>query len=63
MAFQPAVDINLISVNYLMARLDKKGSEDFLIDMQGEFHEHWKALVNARMRMYENNNDMLLKDI
>ena len=63
MAFQPAVDINLISVNYLMARLDKKGSEDFMIDMQGEFHEHWKALVNTRMRMYENNNDLLLKDL
>jgi len=63
MAFQPAVDINLISVNYLMARLDKKGSEDFMIDMQGEFHEHWKVLVNTRMRMYENNNDMLLKDL
>jgi membrane protein len=63
MAFQPAVDISLISVNYLMARLDKKGSEDFMIDMQGEFHEHWKALVNTRMSMYESHGDLLLKDI
>ena len=63
MAFQPAVDISLISVNYLMAKLDEKGSEDFMIDMQGEFHKHWKALVDTRMRMYENDRDLLLKDL
>ena len=63
MAFQPAVDINLISVNYLMAKLDEKGSEDFMIDMEGEFHEHWKVLVNTRLCMYENNSDLLLKDL
>jgi membrane protein len=63
MAFQPAVDINLISVNYLMAKLDEKGSEDFMIDMEGEFHEHWKVLVNTRMGMYENSSDLLLKDL
>lgn len=63
MAFQPAVDINLISVNYLMAKLDEKGSEDFMIDMKGEFHEHWKVLVNTRLCMYENNKNLLLKDL
>lgn len=63
MAFQPAVDINLISVNYLMAKLDENGSEDFMIDMEGEFHEHWKVLVNTRLCMYDNNKDMLLKDL
>ena len=63
MAFQPAVDINLISVNYLMAKLDEKGSEDFMIDMKGEFHEHWKVLVNTRLCMYENNENLLLKDL
>ncbi|HBG59023.1 YihY/virulence factor BrkB family protein [Proteiniphilum sp. UBA1028] len=63
MAFQPAVDINLISVNYLMAKLDEKGSEDFMIDMEGEFHEHWNVLVNTRLCMYENNSDLLLKDL
>lgn len=63
MAFQPAVDINLISVNYLMAKLDEKGSEDFMIDMEGEFHEHWKVLVDTRLCMYENNSNLLLKDL
>lgn len=63
MAFQPAVDINLISVNYLMAKLDEKGSEDFMIDIKGEFYEHWKVLVNTRLCMYENNSNLLLKDL
>jgi membrane protein len=63
MAFQPAVDINLISVSYLMAKLDEKGSEDFMIDIKGEFYEHWKVLVNSRLVMYESNKDLLLKDL
>lgn len=63
MAFQPAVDIHNISVNYLMSRLDKKGSEDFMIDTQGVYSEHWKALVDNRMYIYESDKDVLLKDL
>ena len=62
-AFQPAVDIQLISVNYLMSKLDKSGSEDFKIDTQGDFHKHWKALVESRMYIYESSEDVLLKDL
>ncbi len=63
MAFQPAVDINLITVNYLMSKIDKKGSEDFMIDMNGKYSNHWKALVENRMHLYEGNKDVLLKDL
>lgn len=63
MAFQPAVDIHNISVNYLMSRLDEKGSEDFMIDTQGVYSEHWKALVDNRMYIYESDKDVLLKDL
>lgn len=62
-AFQPAVDIQLITVNYLMSKLDKNGSEDFMIDTQGTFHKHWKALVDNRMYIYESDKDVLLKDL
>lgn len=62
-AFQPAVDIHIITVNYLMSRLDKKGSEDFMIDTQGMYNEHWKALINNRMYIYESENDVLLIDL
>ena len=63
MAFQPASDINQMTVSWLMTKLDKHGSEDFMIDMEGDFKEHWTALVNSRMCMYENNSDQLLKDL
>lgn len=62
-AFQPAVDIQLITVNYLMAKLDARGSEDFLIDTDDEFHAHWRVLVESRSCMYESESDLLLKDL
>jgi len=63
MSFQPASDINLMTVNWLMTKLDKHGSEDFMIDMDGDFKEHWAALVNSRMSMYESDGDLLVKDL
>ena len=63
MAYQPALDINLITVNGLMSKLDEHGSEDFMIDMDGDFKEHWAALVNSRMSMYETDGDLLVKDL
>lgn len=63
MAFQPAVDINNITVSYLMSKLDKKGSEDFMIDTQTIYSDHWNALVNNRMYIYESDTDVLLKDL
>lgn len=63
MAFQPASDINQMTVSRLMTKLDKHGSEDFMIDMEGDFSEHWDALVNSRMSMYESEDNLLLKDL
>ena len=63
MAFQPAVDINIISVNYIIGKLDEKGSEDFMIDMESDFHSHWKVLIDSRAGIYERENDVLLKDL
>jgi membrane protein len=62
-AYQPATDINLITVNGLISKLDKKGSEDFMIDMEGDFREHWDALVSSRMSMYDTEGDQLIKDL
>jgi membrane protein len=63
MAYLPALDINHLSVNYLMSRLDKQGSEDFMIEMEGNFQELWTALIDTRKRMYEGKDDVLLKDL
>ena len=46
-----------------MSKLDKKGSEDFMIDMEGDFKEHWEALVHSRMSFYETEGDQLIKDL
>ncbi|MGI6073771.1 MAG: YihY/virulence factor BrkB family protein [Fermentimonas sp.] len=63
MAYQPAIDINKISVNFLIGKIDEKGSEDFMIDMTNELHSHWKALIESRSGIYESGNDVLLKDL
>ena len=63
MAYQPAIDINLITVNGLMSKLDERGSEDFMIDMEGDFREHWDALVSSRMSLYDREEDQLVKDL
>ncbi|WP_298651216.1 YihY/virulence factor BrkB family protein [uncultured Proteiniphilum sp.] len=62
-AFQPAMDINLITVDRLISQLDEQGSEDFMIDIDGDFQEHWEALMNTRMGLRQGNSDLLLKDL
>jgi membrane protein len=62
-AFQPAMDINLITVNRVISGLDEHGSEDFMIDIDGNFQEHWKALMNTRIGLHRGNSDLLLKDL
>lgn len=62
-AYQPAMDINLITVSRLISDLDKQGSEDFMIDIDGDFEEHWNALMNTRNGIHNRNNDLLLKDL
>lgn len=62
-AFQPAMDINQITVNRLISALDEHGSEDFMIDIDGNFYGHWKALMNTRKGFHDENGDILLKDL
>lgn len=62
-AYQPALDINMITVNFLMTRIDQFGSEDFNIDTKIKFGNHWKAFMESRMCFYQNNKDKLLKDL
>ncbi|MEA5129477.1 MAG: YihY/virulence factor BrkB family protein [Proteiniphilum sp.] len=62
-AFQPAMDISLITVGRLVSELDVQGSEDFLIDIDDDYQEHWKALMNTRMGLHGGNSDLLLKDL
>ncbi len=63
MAFQPAFDINLMSVKLLMSKIDTYGSENFRIDKEIEFSSHWDALMRSRESFYSDGGDQLLKDL
>ena len=61
--YQPAMDINQITVECLFSRIDRKGSENFKIDSKHQFHPEWEAILQSRMDMYANNRDLLVKDL
>lgn len=43
--YQPAIDVNKITVSYLLTRMDEYGSENFKIDTSKLFSKEWKALL------------------
>lgn len=61
--YQPAMDINQLSVGLLFAKIDERGSENFKIDTSGLFNKEWKALLKTREDMMRENAGILLKDI
>ena len=63
MAFQPAFDINLMSVSLLMSKIDAYGSENFKVDKDVKFRSHWDALMRSRKSFYHLESDSLLKDL
>ena len=63
MAFQPAFDINLMSVKMLMTKIDSYGSENFKVDKDVEYSSHWGALMLSRESFYNDEGDQLLKDL
>lgn len=63
MAYQPAFDINLMSVKLLMSKIDTYGSENFKVDKDVKFSSHWNALMCSRKSFYNVDEDQLLKDL
>ena len=63
MAYQPAFDINLMSVKLLIKMIDCYGAENFKIDKDVEYNAHWNALMLSRESFYSDDNDKLLKDL
>lgn len=61
--YQPAMDINQISVGLLMDRVERYGSENFKIDKAGLFNPVWKKLNEYREKHIELRNDLLIKDL
>jgi membrane protein len=61
--YQPAIDINVISVGYLLTKIDEYGSENFKIDTSLRFNNEWQALLKTRQDLVQTNNHILLKDL
>jgi len=61
--YQPAIDINQISVGYLLRKIDEFGSENFKIDVSKAFKKEWNTLLKTREDLLKPNDNLLLKDL
>lgn len=61
--YQPALDVNQITVSYLLTKMDEHGSENFKIDTSGLFNKEWHTLLKTREDMIKANSNILLKDL
>ncbi len=62
-AYQPAMDINRLTVGSLMRMVDRHGKEGFITDLQPLFSAEWNALVDTRRLMEEAGDEVALKDL
>jgi membrane protein len=61
--FQPAIDINQITLNLLFDRLDNHGSELFLTNRNELLDLFWQKTLEIKKRRDENTEQILVKDI
>ncbi|MEI7675635.1 MAG: YihY/virulence factor BrkB family protein [Bacteroidales bacterium] len=61
--YQPSVDINKITVGFVLNRIDQMGSEDFKIDTKNLFSDQWNSLILSRDEMVGTANQTLVKDL
>lgn len=62
-AYIPALDINHISVALLFEKIDKYGSEDFMIDTDILFCKEWSTTLDIRELINYKYGDKLIKDL
>lgn len=48
--YLPAVDTGVLTVDYVIDRLDRQGTEDFRIDRHGRYGAAWQAMLASRRR-------------
>ncbi|MCC8144892.1 MAG: YihY/virulence factor BrkB family protein [Bacteroidales bacterium] len=61
--YQPAMDINHITVAYLFDKIDRYGSENFKVDNKHQFLQEWETTLDSRINMFKDNRDLLVKDL
>ena len=61
-AYQPALDINKITVGFLLNKIDVSGVEDFNVDKE-PVNKYWSRFVQSRDFLTKGDNDVLVKDL
>lgn len=61
--YHPAIDVNQISVGFVLKQIDEYGSENFKIDTKHKFREEWNTILKTREDMLSANENILLKDL
>ncbi len=59
--YQPAIDPEHLTLDFLMTKLDKIGEENFRIDIREEYAGYWQTMNAWRNKAY--GAEVLLKDI
>lgn len=61
-AYQPALDINKITVGYVLNKIDVEGMENFNVDKE-VVGKYWKEFIKVRDLLTEKNAGTLVKDL
>lgn len=61
--YQPAIDINQLTVNMLFTKLDNHGSEMFLSNKNEVLDSFWQKTLEIKKQSEEQNAQLLVKDI
>lgn len=62
-AYQPAIDINKLTMNYFFKKMFEYGSEDFKLDTNILYKTHWEAMTNLENSISINGDNVLVKDL
>lgn len=61
--YHPALAPDILTVGYLMQRIDSFGSERFRVDNEGVYRELWQAVLASRAGFTSIENQTLLRDL
>jgi membrane protein len=62
-AYQPAIDINQLTVSLLFSKLETHGSELFLTNKNKLLDSFWQKTLDIKLRSEEHTEQILVKDI
>ena len=61
--YQPALDVNLITVHLVLDRINRLGSENFKITDNGAFQEIWQKLETLQEIITAESSKILIRDL